>query len=101
MTALGIDYLQESYNNKFAATGGAVGPTSGSTRIDNITILFGNLPSILIDNPMGYTLNTNSNEVLGGDFYGLNVGLGVAIYKGASLLFLVTLFYLLHIYLYL
>ena len=88
MTALGIDYLQESYNNKFAATGGAVGPTSGSTRIDNITILFGNLPSILIDNPMGYTLNTNSNEVLGGDFYGLNVGLGVAIYKGGFLAFL-------------
>lgn len=87
MTAYGIDYLLESYNNKFA-DGGVVGSTSGSTRIDNITILFGNLPSILIDNPMGYTLNTNSNEVLSGDFYGLNVGLGIAIYKGGFLAFL-------------
>ena len=37
---------------------------------------------------MGYTLNTNSNEVLGGDFYGLNVGLGIAIFKGGFLAFL-------------
>tara|TARA_B100000768_G_scaffold100252_2_gene93326 strand:- start:6512 stop:7825 length:1314 start_codon:yes stop_codon:yes gene_type:complete len=85
---LAFTYLLDLFDNKFAQTGGALGPTSGSTRLDNITLLFGNLPSILIDNPLGYSLSTDSNDIFKNNFYGFNVGLGIAIFNGGFLAFI-------------
>ena len=84
-----IDFLIDYFNQKFAVVGIGINDraTSGSTRIDNITMLFGNLPSILIENPLGYELSTSSDEIFKNNFYGFNVGLGIAIYNGGFLSF--------------
>ena len=87
-SGIAFTYLLDLFDNKFAQTGGALGPTSGSTRLDNITLLFGNLPSILVDNPLGYSLSTNSNDIFKDNFYGFNVGLGITIYNGGFLAFI-------------
>ena len=83
------DYLIDYYNQKFLVVGIGYNDaaTSGSTRINNITMLFGNLPSILIENPLGYPLSSSSDEIFKDNFYGFNVGLGIAIYNGGFLSF--------------
>ena len=85
-----VGYLIDIYNSKFAIVGPSIGDsaTSGSTRIDNIVILFSDLPSILIENPLGYALSADSNSIFMDGFYGFNVGLGISIYNGGFLSFI-------------
>ncbi len=85
-----IDFLIDSYNQKFAVVGLGINDaaTSGTTRINNIVMLFSNLPTILLENPMGYTLSTSSDVIFKDNFYGFNVGLGIAIYNGGFLAFI-------------
>ncbi len=83
-----VGYLIDFYNSKFATGPLGDSATSGSTRIDNIVILFSNLPSILIENPLGYALSADSNNIFKDGFYGFNVGLGISIYNGGFLSFI-------------
>ncbi len=86
LSGIVISFLIDYYNTKFLTAGPTTSEaTSGSTRINNIIMLFSNLPTILIENPIGYTLSTDSNKILSGSFYGFNIGLGISIYNGGFL----------------